>query len=78
MPSWKNYLIPYSLEEAIILLDRVLKSSKIIAGGTDLLLGVHFGIGSINCLITNAIYDPVNFQIDHLPVDYELVRVELS
>jgi xanthine dehydrogenase FAD-binding subunit len=43
MPTWKNYLIPKTLQEAIILLDHAPKSLKIIAGGTDLLLDIQQG-----------------------------------
>jgi xanthine dehydrogenase FAD-binding subunit len=43
MPTWKNYLIPHSLQEAITLLDQAPKSLKIIAGGTDLLLDIQQG-----------------------------------
>ncbi len=43
MPTWKNYLIPHSLKEAVILLDQAPKSLKIIAGGTDLLLDIQQG-----------------------------------
>jgi Aerobic-type carbon monoxide dehydrogenase, middle subunit CoxM/CutM homologs len=43
MPTWKNYLIPQTLQEAMALLDHAPKSLKIIAGGTDLLLDIQQG-----------------------------------
>jgi len=43
MPIWNNYLIPHSLQEAITLLDKAPQGSRIIAGGTDLLLDIQQG-----------------------------------
>jgi carbon-monoxide dehydrogenase medium subunit len=43
MPTWKNYLIPHTLQEAVFLLNQSPKSLKIIAGGTDLLLDIQQG-----------------------------------
>jgi CO/xanthine dehydrogenase FAD-binding subunit len=66
MPTWKNYLIPHSLEEAIILLNQAPKSLKIIAGGTDLLLDIQQGRNpQIETLI----------DVNEIP---ELVKLELQ
>ncbi|MDR3574955.1 MAG: FAD binding domain-containing protein [Anaerolineaceae bacterium] len=65
MPTWKNYLIPHSLQEAIILLDQSSKDVRIIAGGTDLLLDIQQGrVPEVETLVdVNEIPDLLKLEL---------------
>lgn len=58
MPIWKQYLIPRSIPEALSSLSKTQSSTRVIAGGTDLLLDLQQGR-----------HPPVDVLVDlnHLP-----------
>ena len=43
MPLWKNYLLPQSIDEALAALSSAPEPSRLVGGGTDLLLDMQQG-----------------------------------